>query len=109
MNGGADTVTVKNKSSKISPGGIVSLPLSARKALGMERGKGARVTVAISAGAVVLQPTSERAGSRVSPRGQMEIVGEARRLLQAGEARHYWLEADDARRSVALHPYATAT
>ena len=96
---------VKNRSSKISPGGIVTLPLSARKALGMEPKQGARVTVAVDGHAVLLQLTSHRAGVRISPRGQMELIGEARQLLEAGEARHFWLEADDERHRVALHPY----
>lgn len=98
-------LTVKNRSSKISPGGIVTLPLSARKALGMEPRKGARVTVAVSGGEVVLHLTSDRAGSRISPKGQMEMVGDARCLLEEGEARHFWLEADDEQRRVTLHPY----
>ncbi|MDB5692652.1 MAG: AbrB/MazE/SpoVT family DNA-binding protein [Alphaproteobacteria bacterium] len=98
-------LTVKNRSSKISPGGVVTLPLSARKALGMEPKIGARVTVAVDNRTVVLHLTSDRAGARVSPRGQMEMIGEARRLLEEGEARHFWLEADDERREVALHPY----
>jgi len=98
-------LTIKNRSSKISPGGVVTLPLGARKALGMEPKKGARVTVSVDGRAVVLHVTSDRAGSRVSPGGQMEMVGEARRLLETGEARHFWLEADDEHRRVALHPY----
>ncbi|MBD8546792.1 hypothetical protein [Sphingomonas sp. CFBP 8760] len=98
-------VTIRNRSLKISPGGVVSLPLSARKTLGMAPKQGARVTVAVAGGAVTLQPTSERAGVRVSPRGQMELVGEARSLLEAGEARHFWLDADDERQQVVLHPY----
>ena len=40
------------------------------------------------------------------PRGQMEMIGEARRLMEAGEARHYWLKADDEQHKVALHPYS---
>jgi hypothetical protein len=61
-------LTIKNRSSKISPGGVVTLPLSARRAM----------------------------------------VGEARRLLETGEARHFWLEADDEHRRVALNPYGAA-
>lgn len=98
-------LTVKNRSSKISPGGVITLPLSARKALGMEPRKGTRVTVAVAGGSVILHLASDRAGARVSPQGQMEVVGEARQLLEAGKARHFWLQADDAGRSVALHPY----
>lgn len=43
--------------------------------------------------------------SKVSPGGQMEMIGEARRLIETGEARHFWLEADDEHRRVVLHPY----
>ena len=95
---------VKNRRSKISPGGIVTLPVSARRALGFEVGKGARVTAAVEESAVVLRRSAEVAGIRVSPGGQAELVGEPRRLLGSGIGRHYWLEIDDEKQQVALHP-----
>ena len=60
-------LTIKNRSCKISPGGVITLPLSARKSLGMEPKKGARVTVAVDDGTIILHLTSDRAGARVSP------------------------------------------
>jgi bifunctional DNA-binding transcriptional regulator/antitoxin component of YhaV-PrlF toxin-antitoxin module len=98
---------IRNRSSKISPGGVITLPLSARRALGMTPKLGVRVTVAVEEDCVILHPTSDQAGSRVSPKGQIEVVGNARRLLEQGVARHYWLEVNDAQKRVALHPYAS--
>jgi len=96
---------VKNRRSKISPGGIVTLPVSARRALGLEAGKGARVTAAVEDRSVVLRRTAEVAGIRLSPGGQAELVGDARRVLGSGIGRHYWFEIDDEKHQVALHPY----
>ncbi len=98
-------MSVKNRRSKISPGGVLTLPVSARKALGMEKGKGSRVTVALESDGVALRRCSERAGSRVSAKGQLELVGQPRALLERGAARHFWLEVDDERQMVVLHPY----
>jgi bifunctional DNA-binding transcriptional regulator/antitoxin component of YhaV-PrlF toxin-antitoxin module len=98
-------LTVKNRSNKVSPGGVITLPLSARKALGMEPRQGARVTVAAEGDAITLKPTSDRAGTRVSPAGQMELVGDARAILTRGGNSNYWLELDDATRQVILHSY----
>lgn len=100
------SLTVKNRSSKISPGGIVTLPLSARKALRMTPGEGARVTIATDGESVTLEPTTDQAGARVSPHGQMEVVGKAKSVLEQGAARHYWLELDDEQQRVTLHPYS---
>ena len=69
------SLTVKNRRSNISPGGIVTRPLSARKALQMTPGKGMRVTIATDGENVALQPTTDQAGARVSPKGQLELIG----------------------------------
>lgn len=98
-------MTIKNRSSKISPSGVLTLPLSARKALAMHPGKGCRVTVALAPDGVALRPTSDQAGVRVSPKGQMELVGEPRALLESAVARHYWLDLDDEKQTVVLRPY----
>ena len=100
------TMTIRNRSSKVSPGGVITLPLAARRTLRMEIGKGARVTVAVVQGCVELRPAETSAGIRVSPKGQMELLGEPRAMLERGVLRHFWLEMDDEKRSVSLHPYA---
>jgi bifunctional DNA-binding transcriptional regulator/antitoxin component of YhaV-PrlF toxin-antitoxin module len=99
------TQTFRNKSLKISPGGIVTLPVSARRTLGMAPKAGSRVTVAVDAGRVILKPTSEQAGTRISPKGQMELVGVARDVLANGDKRHFWMELDDGTHEVALLPF----
>lgn len=98
-------ITLKNRSLKVSPGGIVTLPVSARKALGMEPKKGSRVTIAIDGDKVVVRRSGDAAGTRISPKGQLELIGDARALLEGGEKRHYWCVSDDHVRSVFLHPY----
>jgi len=97
---------VKNRRLKMSPGGIVTLPVSARKALQMEKGKGRRVTLAIRDGAVVLAPAARTGGFRVSPKGQLALQGDARALLAKGDGRHYWVELDDDASTVRLNPFA---
>jgi hypothetical protein len=99
------TMTIKNRSLKISPGGIVTLSLAARKTLRMEPGKGCRVTVAMGNHCVSLKPTGEQGGTRVSAKGQIELAGEPRTLLESGVERHYWLQIDDDKQIVELHPF----
>jgi hypothetical protein len=96
---------VKNKRLKMSPGGIITLPVAARKTLQMEVGKGGHVTIAIDQRGVRLRPAGSDSGSRVSPKGQMELQGDAKALLANGEMRHFWLELYDNDRVVILHPY----
>jgi bifunctional DNA-binding transcriptional regulator/antitoxin component of YhaV-PrlF toxin-antitoxin module len=100
------TVTVRNRRLKMSPGGVITLPVSARRALGMEKGAGSRVAVDVDGERVVL--SALRAGEdgfRVSPRGQMELRAEARELLARTPTRNYWLVADDEAGRVSLHPF----
>jgi hypothetical protein len=101
------SVTVKNKSLKISPGGVISLPVSARRAIGMKKGAGAVAYVTLSGRSIVLSLAESSGGcpTRVSKGGQMVLDGEAGKNLAAGEQRHYWLEADDERAQAVLHPY----
>ncbi|MFF5790606.1 hypothetical protein ACFY5D_01015 [Paeniglutamicibacter sp. NPDC012692] len=99
------TLTVKNTRAKVSPGGVITLPVSARMALGMKPKTGARVTVAVKGNTVLLAPAAADGGFRVSPRGQMEVRGDALRVLEGGKERHFYLELDDERQTVALHPW----
>jgi hypothetical protein len=96
---------VKNRSLKMSPGGIVSLPVAARKSLGMKKGQGARVTVAVDDGVVTLSYLGDVGGFRVSANGQLELRSEARDALQTGTGRHYWIELFDDDKKVKLHPF----
>lgn len=105
MNQALKPMIVKNRRLKMSPGGIVSLPVSARKALQMEKGQGRRVTVAVENGAVVLAPASRTGGLRVSPKGQLELQGDARAILATGANHHYWVELDDGTSTVKLNPF----
>lgn len=99
------TMTIKNRRSKISPGGLVSLPVSARKALGMEIGKSTRVQVAAAKDGVSLS-AADQGGLKVSPGGQLVLPGDARAVLLRGATRNYWLEVNDSARTVVLHPYS---
>lgn len=98
-------ITLKNRSLKISPGGIVTLPVSARKTLKMLPKKGSRVTVAVDGDKIVVRPAGEAAGNRISPKGQLELLGDARALLERGAKRHYWCVSDDGAGTVSLHPF----
>ena len=96
---------VKNRRLKMSPGGIITLHVSARKALKMEKGQGCRVTVAVENNAVILAPTNKTGGFRVSPKGQLELRGEAQSTLTAGVGRHYWMECNDGTGVLKLNPF----
>jgi bifunctional DNA-binding transcriptional regulator/antitoxin component of YhaV-PrlF toxin-antitoxin module len=98
-------ITVKNHRLKISPEGIITLPVAARKALQMKKDEGHRVTVSIENGAVVLSPTSKTGGFRVSPKGQLQLRGDAREILLDGKNNHYWMELYDGSSSVNLKPF----
>ncbi|WP_211468067.1 hypothetical protein [Collimonas silvisoli] len=100
-----EPLTIKNRRTKISSGGVITLPVSARKTLQMSLGVGTRVTVAIEDGAVAIKPAGGSGGYRVSPKGLIELRGDAREILESGVARHYWLELHDNKNLVLLHPY----
>jgi hypothetical protein len=96
---------VKNRRLKVSPGGIVTLPVAARKSLRMSKGQGARVTVAVDSGKVTLAIAGKTGGFRVSAGGQLELREEARAVLESGTGRHYWVELLDDQGQVKLHPF----
>lgn len=98
---------VKNRRLKMSPGGMITLPVSARKALAMTKGKGAQLSLALEQGEVVLTVASKALEDalRVSKQGMMRLDGEARMLLARGATRHYWLKLSDDRHEVRLVPY----
>ena len=87
---------VKNRRLKMSPGGIITLPVAARKSLNMTKGEGSHVTVAVEKSQIIISPAQRTGGFRVSPKGQLALQGEARGLLQTGIGRHYWIELNDA-------------
>jgi hypothetical protein len=99
------TKVIRNRRQKVSPGGVITLPVSARKALGMVPGQGASVSVAVEGRSVTLAPTGKDGGFRVSPKGQFVLRGDALDVVASGAARHYWFEADDEPRQVRLHPF----
>lgn len=101
----AKPTTIKNRSLKMSPAGIITLPVSARKALQMEKGKGTQVTVAVEKNVVSLALTSKTGGFRVSPKGQLELRGEAKAALKTGVDSHFWMELNDEAKKVMLNPF----
>ena len=99
-------LTVKNKRLKVSPGGIITLPVSARRALGMEKGKPSIVRIGAEGKSLHITTASRpEEGQRISPGGNITLAGPAKELLVKGQKRHYWLEVDDAKRVVHLNPY----
>lgn len=102
---GTSTLTLKNRSLKVSPGGIITLPVSARKTLKMQPGEGRRVAVAIEGDKIAITPVIGHGGFRISAKGMMELQGEPRAILESGTNRHYWLELIDENEVVFLHPY----
>lgn len=105
MNQLSKPIIVKNRRLKMSPGGIVTLPVSARKTLKMAKDAGGQVTIAVEKNSVVLAPANKTGGFRVSPQGQLELRGDARELLTTGTGRHFWVELDDDATKVKLNPF----
>jgi hypothetical protein len=97
--------TVKNRRLKMSPGGIITLPVAARKSLRMAKGEGGRVSVAVEGDAVTVAQAGKTGGLRVSEGGQLELLQEARAVLERGTGRHYWIELLDDHGQVKLHPF----
>jgi len=95
---------VKNRRLKMSPGGIITLPVAARKSLGMAKDQGARVTVSVEGDTVILALGGKTGGFRVSAGGQLELRAEARAALEHGSGRHYWVELLDGHNQIKLHP-----
>ena len=95
---------VRNRRLKMSPGGLITLPVAARKALRMVKGEGARVTASVRDGAIVLESGGDTGGFRVSPGGQLELRGEAQSVLRGGVKRHYWIELNDEAGRIVLRP-----
>lgn len=98
--------SVKNRRLKMSPAGVITLPVAARKALGMFKGQGTQVSVAVDDGAVIVMTVGESGGFRVSKGGQMALRQEARETLARGTRSHYWIELLDEKRQIRLHPFA---
>lgn len=99
--------TVNNKRMKMSPGGIITLTVAARKALGMKVNEGAQVSVKAEKDAIVIsgRPSREEKTWKVSPKGQMSLGGDAKALLLKSKGRHYWLELDDAANEARLRAF----
>lgn len=98
---------VKNRRLKMSPGGMVSLPVSARRALGMTPNQGAIIGIRAKDDGVLLMgsPTNVTERVSVSKRGQALLTGDARAYLSKALKRHYWLQLDDAQRTASLKTY----
>lgn len=99
--------SVKNKRLKVSPGGVITLPVAARKALGMAKGAAARVSVSVDSGEVVFsaRPAKGSKSWRVSAAGMFLLKGEAKDVLSSGKNRHYWLKLSDKTQEVRAVPY----
>ena len=98
---------VKNKRLKISPKGVITLPVSARKSLGMEVGQGSQVSVNVDNKCVTLSSNYSNKDKtwRISKGGVMTLRADAKALLERGKSRHYWLDLDDKNKQVKLMPY----
>ncbi|MBQ0733513.1 hypothetical protein [Aquimarina celericrescens] len=98
---------VKNKRLKISPSGVITLPVAARKSLGMEVNKASEVSIRVDDKCVILSRKYSKKDKtwRISKKGMMTLRAEAKTLLQGGKTRHYWLNLDDKNKQVKLMPY----
>jgi hypothetical protein len=100
-------LVVKNKRLKMSPGGLITLPVSARKCLGMSKGESARVGVDVRGSQILVYPSKAKTAQtfRVSAGGLLTMGGEAKKLLEGAAQRHYWMQMDDRKRVIQIHPF----
>lgn len=98
-------LTVKNKSLKMSPSGIITLPVSARRCLGMKKATSELVYLQVKDKQILFSNSGKGAKVKVSPKGNITLVDEAKRVLDESKERHYWLEINDTSHSVVLHPF----
>jgi hypothetical protein len=100
-------LTIKNKHMKMSPGGVITLTVAARKALGMKINEPEKVAVNVANNTVVISKNEnvKENEHRISKKGQMVLDGAAKELLLKSKNRHYWLKLDDAKHEASLVPY----
>jgi len=102
---------VRNKRLKISPGGVITLPVAARKALGMKKGLGARVGICVEQGEVIFTGRQGEAETswRISSKGMLLLKGQPREILASGKNRHFWLKLADTKQEVRAVPFRSAS
>jgi hypothetical protein len=102
-----ENMIIKNKRLKMSPGGVITLTVAARKALGMKLNTPEQVAVNIANNSVVISKNRNVAENkyRISKKGQMVLAGEAKELLLRSKDRHYWLKLDDKKNEACLVPF----
>lgn len=102
-----ENLTIKNKRMKMSPGGVITLTVAARKALGMKVNEPEKVAVNVEDNTIVISKNKNVAANdyHISKKGQMVLNGAAKELLLKSKNRHYWLKLDDARQQASLVPY----
>ncbi len=100
-------LTIKNKRLKMSPNGIITLPVSARKALGMVKDNPTKVSISSDGKCVTLalSKTNSENVYRVSKSGLTCLKGKAKEVLSASKNRHYWMKLDDNKKEVKLMPF----
>ncbi len=102
-----ETLTIKNKHMKMSPGGVITLTVAARKTLGMKINEPEKVAVSVANNTIVISKNKNVAENeyRISKKGQLVLGGAAKELLLKSKTRHYWLKLDDAKNQASLVPY----
>ena len=100
-------LAIQNKRLKMSPGGVITLTVAARKALGMKVNEPERVSVNVSDNSIIISKNRNVKENRyrVSKKGQMVLAGDAKALLLKSKNRHYWLKLDDASNQASLLPF----
>src|SRR4051812_39587788 len=100
-------MVIKNKRLKMSPAGLITLPVCARRCLGMVKGSGATINCGVKTGTIILSSGQVATESlRISPGGMVELPADAKATLLASAKRHYWLELHDEAKTVVLHQFS---
>jgi hypothetical protein len=102
-----ENLIVKNKRMKMSPAGVITLTVAARKALGMKVNMPEKVSVMAEGNSIVIRSGGDATLKtyRVSKHGQMVLGGEAKEVLMKSKDRYYWLKLDDGKHEARLMPF----
>src|SRR4051812_32028556 len=102
-----ENMTIKNKRMKMSPAGVITLTVAARKSLGMKVNENDKVNVEVDSKCIVISRNKDASKntSRISKAGQMVLEDKAKNFLEKSEKRHYWVTLDDEKKQVKLMAY----
>lgn len=94
----------KHEGRRVSPRGMIDLPLDARLALGFVKGNPKELKVKVEENEVILSSEGEGQAVKSSPRGLLQLPLESQKILCNTLKGRYDIEIDEKRNAVHLRP-----